>query len=327
MQAKYLVTGGGGFLGKALCLKLKELGHEVISISRSDYPELHAAGVATICHDISKPWDKILEKLIAVNGVFHTASKVDMWGKYDDFYQTNFVGTKNVIDVCKKLTIKRLVYTSSPSVIADGSNTAGVDESYPYPSKYMAFYPATKALAEREVLNSNSTDLFTLALRPHLIWGPGDTHLVPMVLARARKNKLIRIGSGKNLVDTSFITDCVAAHINAMQALDTNSNARGRPYFISQCEPVRLWGWIDQILKLNNVALVSKSLPAGVAKLVAGILETICNCLPNNPEPIFTRFLASQMSTDHYFNIDSAKRELGYKPEYSIEQAMKVTFG
>jgi nucleoside-diphosphate-sugar epimerase len=325
MADKFLVTGGGGFLGSAICAALKGAGHEVYAICRGSYPELESAGIKIIRHDLENEIPAQVGAL-GIAGVFHTASKVEMWGRYESFYRTNVIGTQNLIKFCKKYGINRLVYTSSPSVIADDSDASGIDESYPYPNNHLAHYPATKALAEKEVLSANSESLATIALRPHLIWGPGDRHLVPTILKRAKVGRLVRVGLGKNKVDTSFVEDCVAAHLCAMDALKNNSRCHGKAYFISQGEPVYLWEWIDKILVLNGLSKVSRSIPAGLAKSLGRICEVLVRCLPGKREPFLTRFLASQMSRDHYFNISAAARDLGYKPRYSIDQALTATF-
>ena len=322
---KFLVIGGGGFVGKALCLKLKELGAEVISLSRSDYPELRAAGITCLQHDIEQSFDSISQELSGIDGVFHTASKVDMWGAYEDFYRTNVVGTKNVIESCRKNGIKYLIYTSSPSVIADGKDTSGVDESYPYPDSYMANYPATKAMAEKLIRSANVSGLYTIALRPHLIWGPGDRHLLPTILERAKAGRLPQIGAGNNLVDTSYIDDCVQAHVLAMSSLMKNKDLGGRVYFISQGEPVKLWGWIETILAMNNIEPIKKRVPKWLGMMIATILEGVSNFVTKK-EPLLTRFLISQMSCSHYFDISNAKRDLGYEPKFTVDQGLIATF-
>jgi len=320
---KCVVIGGGGFLGKALCKALRARGDEVISISRGNYPELEALGVSCLQHDISKPLLDC-ESLESADVVFHTAAKVSMWGKYYDFYRINVIGTQNIIAACKKFGIKHLVYTSSPSVIADGSNLIAVNESYPYPKKHIACYPQTKMLAEQSVLQER--ELYTLALRPHLIWGPNDTNLVPTILDKARKKKLVRLGSGNNLVDITFIEDCVAAHLCAAQALRDNPACRGKAYFISQGEPIKLWAWIDDILERHNLSKVTRSVPYKAVYTLAAWQEFLAK-LKIMKEPIFTRFLISEMVTDHYFDISAAKNELGFCPKWSIAEAMDKTFG
>ena len=252
-MSKYLVSGGGGFVGKAICQALRELNHEVISVARGDYPELLEAGINHIRLDLSRDKEKLIEITKGVEAVFHVAAKVDMWGRYEDFYAANVIATRNVIAACRASKVNKLIFTSSPSVIADGSDLLAIDESYPYPKKYMAFYPQTKAQAEREVLGANDDRrLMTVALRPHLIWGKGDTNLIPTILEKARAGKLMQVGKGENLTDLTYIEDCVQAHLCALKALDENPSARGKVYFISQGDPQNMWTWINQILELHE---------------------------------------------------------------------------
>jgi nucleoside-diphosphate-sugar epimerase len=330
-QKRYVIIGGGGFVGKALGKALRAEGYSVLALARSAYPELAAFGIESARVDISsdpRMWQSHLE---GADGVFHTAAKVDMWGDYDDFFNVNVVGTRNVINACKASGVKNLVFTSSPSVIHDGNDLRGVDESYPYPKHFDAFYPQTKAQAEQEVLAANNGEtLRTISLRPHLIWGPEDTNLIPTILERARAGRLTRIGKGENLVDVTFIDDCVQAHIMAMRTLESdNKQAQGRAYFITQGEPVKMWKWIDQVLEAHGLSPISKSIPTKIAMVVAYAMETTSKALAFfglNKSPLLTRFLVSEMATDHYFSIEGAARDLGYKPRYTMKEAMGRTF-
>ena len=332
MSAKrYVITGGGGFVGKALGKALRAEGHSVLALARSAYPELATYGIESARVDISsdpKMWQSLCE---GADGVFHIAAKVDMWGAYDDFFNVNVVGTRNVIAACLAAGVRNLVFTSSPSVIHNGSNLHGVDESYPYPKHFDAFYPQTKAQAEQEVLAANNGEtLRTISLRPHLIWGPEDTNLIPTILERARAGRLTRIGRGENLVDVTFIDDCVQAHIMAMRALESdNKQAQGRAYFITQGEPVRMWAWIDEVLQAHALPPVSKSIPTNLAMGLAYVMEMISKALlvcGINKPPLLTRFLVSEMATDHYFSIEAAARDLGYAPRHTMKEAMGKTF-
>ena len=331
MTKRYLVTGGGGFVGKALCKELRRQGHYVLSLSRGAYPDLEAAGVHTKQVDIGgdvSSWASLFE---GIDGVFHTAAKVDMWGDYQGFYRTNVLGTRNVMTACRRAGVKRLVYTSSPSVIHTGENLRNVGESLPYPKHFHAFYPQTKAQAEEEVLGAdNHGVMHTVALRPHLIWGPNDTNLIPTILERARAGRLTRIGAGDNMVDLTFIDDCVHAHILAMKALENTPDiVSGKAYFISQGDPVNMWQWINQVLAVHGLPPVTRSLSTQVAYPLAYVMELGAKALSLvgvKITPLLTRFLVSEMSTDHYFNIVRAKKELGYFPSCSIADAMKKTF-
>ena len=329
MKCVYVVTGGGGFLGRALCQRLLQLGHEVRTICRGTYPDLEAQGVKVYRADLAQHPSNYQQALRGAEAIFHVAAKVDMWGKYSDFLNSNLTATRNLLQASREEKIKKFIFTSSPSVIADGRDLLGIDETYPYPKRYLAYYPQTKALAEREVLSRSGVEFgpFTIALRPHLIWGPGDQNFVPTILERAKAGRLPQIGNGENLVDLSYIEDCVDAHLLAEAALDQNPAARGKVYFISQGEPVKLWEWIAEVLKRNNVAAVKKKIPAALGYGVASILELCSYLRPGRPEPIITRFLASEMATSHYFSIAAAKRDLGYNPKWTIAQALDATFG
>lgn len=329
---RYVVTGGGGFVGKALCSALRSAGHEVLSLSRKPYPELEAIGVRVVQVDIGAPVESWAHHLNGYDGVFHTAAKVDMWGRYGDFFRTNVEGTRNIVAASKASGIKALVFTSSPSVVHTGKDLLGVDERQSYPEHFHAFYPQTKAQAEGEVLAADDRNgLRTVALRPHLIWGPHDTNLIPTIVERARRGKLTRIGAGDNQVDLTFIEDCVQAHLAAMQTLETDPDrAAGKAYFISQGEPVFMWQWIDRVLAAHGLSPVSRSIPLSVAMPLAVVMETAARLLLAvgvEIKPLLTRFLVSEMATSHYFNIEAARRDLGYNPRFSIEEAMCKTFG
>jgi nucleoside-diphosphate-sugar epimerase len=332
MTKRYIITGGGGFVGKALGKALRSQGHEVLSLARGSYPELEQLGIQAAKVDIASPVEGWQSLFAGYDGVFHTAAKVDMWGPYEGFFRTNVQGTRNIIQACKHAGIKNLVFTSSPSVIHDGNNLEGIDESYPYPAHFDAAYPKTKAIAEQEVLAANDGVNFrTVALRPHLIWGPGDTNLIPTILERAKAGKLTQIGDGSNRVDLTYIEDCVAAHLAAMHALEQGaSQAFGKAYFISQGDPVSMWGWINQLLLKHGLPPVKRSISKSFALSVAWILEGVAkvlNFVGVSFKPLLTKFLVSEMSTHHYFSIAAAKRDLGYQPSRTISQAMEEAFG
>jgi len=279
-----LVTGGGGFLGSAVVRALQQSGVEVVSFSRHAHhtPCLHQCGSLEDADAVS----------VAVAGcdtVFHVAAKAGVWGAWDEYQRINVQGTKNIIHACRHHGVQRLIYTSSPSVVFDGQDMEGVDESVPYPSHYHAAYPRSKALAEQCVLAANSDALTTVALRPHLIWGAGDQHLVPRILARGRSGKLRRIGDRPCLVDTIYIDNAADAHILAAKKLHKNSALSGRAYFISNDEPIPLWDMVNRILAAGGVAAVTKTISPTMAYGIGSALERIYGMLGINKEPPMTR--------------------------------------
>jgi nucleoside-diphosphate-sugar epimerase len=317
-----LVTGGGGFLGGAIVRKLVERGDSVRSLARGDYPELRALGVETIRGDLAD-FDTTKMAIKGCDVVFHVAAKAGIWGPRREFERANVDGTRNVVLACRELGVPRLVYTSSPSVVHDGGDLAGVDESLPYPTHFGADYPRTKAEAERMVLGANEPNLATVALRPHLIWGPGDHHLIPRVVARARAGKLRRIGRTNPIVDSTYIDNAAEAHLLAAERLSPNSPVAGRAYFLSNGEPWPLWDLIGGILKAAGLGPVTRSVPSIVARGAGLILESAYRAFRLPGEPLMTRFLAEQLSTSHWFNIEAARRDLGYRPEVSIEEGLR----
>jgi len=316
-----LVTGGGGFLGGKIVDLLLARGVSVRSLARGDYPSLKAKGVELIRGDLANP--QIVED--AARGcdiIFHVAAKAGVWGAYEDYYRTNVVGTENVIKACRTCGIGRLVYTSSPSVVFDGSDMEGVDESTPYPDHFEAHYPRTKALAEQMVLGANDMTLSTVALRPHIIWGPGDNHLIPRLLDRARSGALRQIGDGSNLVDTVYIDNAAHAHLLAAQRLSPDGACAGKAYFISQGEPRPLWGFVNAILAAAGLPPVVKRVSPRMAYVAGAVMEFLWGLVGAKSEPKMTRFLARELSTAHWFDISAAKRDLGYEPEVSIDEGL-----
>jgi nucleoside-diphosphate-sugar epimerase len=319
---KALVTGGGGFLGGAVVRLLRQRGREVRSFTRTAYPWLDELGVEQCFGDLADP--AAVEKATAgVDAVYHVAAKAGVWGRHADFVATNVTGTENVIAACKKHGIGKLVYTSTPSVAHGGGDLEGANESVPYPEHFEAYYPETKAKAERAVLAANGPDLATVALRPHLIWGPGDPHLVPRILARAREGKLRRIGSRPVKVDVTYIDNAADAHVLAGERLDAGAACAGKAYFLSNGEPVELWAFIDRVLAVAGLPPVTRSVSAWKARLAGRVLEWVYRLLQLPGEPPMTRFVASQMSTSHWYDISAARRDLGYEPRVSVEEGLR----
>ncbi len=317
-----LVTGGGGFLGKAIVEQLVARGDRVRSLARARYPALERLGVECIQGDIRDP-QVVREACQGVDVVFHTAALAGIWGRWGDYFGINVLGTRNVLNGCRDAGVPKLVFTSSPSVTFDGVSQEGVDETVPYSRRWLSYYPQTKALAEQEVLAANGATLATCALRPHLIWGPGDHHLIPRLVDRALAEKLRRVGDGRNLVDTIYIDNAASAHLQAADVLSPDSPVAGRAYFLSQGEPVNCWQWIDEILALVGLPPVEKSISLNAAWRLGWLFEAYYRWRDIQREPPMTRFLAAQLGTSHYFDISRARRDFGYEPQVSTIEGMR----
>lgn len=318
---KALVTGGGGFLGSVIVRKLVERGDEVRSFSRRSYAELEKLGTQHIQGDLTDA-EAISHAADGCDAVFHVAARPGVWGSYQEFYQTNVTGTENVLSACQQNRVPKLIYTSSPSVVFNGQDMEGVDESVPYPEHFEAHYPKTKAIAEQKVLSANSPELATVSLRPHLIWGPGDNHLVPRILARGRAGQLRRIGHREYKVDCVYVDNAADAHLLASDVLAPGATAAGKAYFITNDEPIPLWDMVNQILDAGGVPAVKKSISPGMAYAAGWLLETVHGLFGLKGEPRMTRFLARELSTAHWFDISAAKKDLGYEPAISMEAGM-----
>ncbi len=313
-----LVTGGTGFLGRRLVERLLAEGRAVSVLGRTPAPDLEKRGVRFIRASLDDA-PAVTAACAGVGTLFHTAAKVGVWGRYDDFFRTNVLGTRALLAGCRAHGVAHFVYTSTPSVVYNGQSLANADESLPLTTDCPSPYPLTKAIAEREVLAANSAALRTVALRPHLIWGVGDPHLVPRVLARARSGRLRIVGDGKNRVDMVHVENAVDAHLLAEQALArTDSPAAGRAFFITNGEPVVLWNWINDLLRALGQAPVTKKISLSAASTIGAVCETLWRALPVSTEPPMTRFIAAELAKDHWFNLTAARRDLGYTPKISM---------
>jgi nucleoside-diphosphate-sugar epimerase len=317
-----LVTGGGGFLGSALVAFARGRGLSVRSLSRRFYSHLQKLGVEQIQGDIAER-ATVEHAVRGCQTVFHTAAKAGLWGPEREYNRINVLGTRNVIAACRSSGARRIVFSSSPSVVFNGNAMEGADESAPYPGRFDAAYPRTKALAEQLIIESNCKELATVSIRPHLIWGPGDNNLLPRIISRARTGRLRRIGGGVPKIDPIYIDNAATAHFLAADRLEPGSHVAGKIYFVTQGETIPLWEMIDRLLEAAGLAPVKRSISRPLAIATAGMLEFGYFLSRSNAEPPLTRFLVRQLSTTHWFNIDAARRDLGYEPRVTIAEGMR----
>lgn len=321
---KVLVTGGGGFVGKAVVKQLIKAGIETCIVSRNYYPDVEKLGAESIVGNICD--QNLLDKITKdVACVFHVAALAGIWGVWEDYHSTNVLGTQSVIKSCQKNGVSSLVYTSTPSVVFNRADILGDDERLPYAEKPLCHYARSKIAAEKMVLGANSDSLLTCALRPHLIWGPGDPHLLPRLIKSGEQNLLKQVGDGSNFVDISYIDNVAYAHILAAHNLCGSGTAAGKPYFISQGEPVNLWDWINQLFDEVGIENIRNSVSFKTAYKMGGLMEMIYSLFRVKQEPKMTRFLAEQLAKSHYFSIDNAQQDLDYHPLISTEEGLIKT--
>ena len=256
--------------------------------------------------------------------VHHVAGIAGIWGRWRDYYRVNTLATEKLLAIGRRAGVERFIYTSSPSVTFAAEDQIGIDESAPYASKWLCHYPRSKALAEMAVLAADQAgEMRSCALRPHLIWGPGDRHLVGRLIERSRRGRLRRVGDGENLIDMIYIDNAADAHLQAADALGPGGAACGQAYFISQGQPVNCWEWIDQLLALAGQPPVTRSISRGRAWRIGWCCEAVYRALGIVSEPPMTRFLAAQLGTSHYFDIGRAERDFGFRPRVSSEEGMR----
>ena len=321
---RILVTGGGGFLGQALCRGLVERGHQVLSFNRGHYPVLAQMGVGQIQGDLADA-NAVSHAVAGVDAVFHNAAKAGAWGSYQSYFDANVTGTRNVLDACREHGVGRLVYTSTPSVTHRATHPVeglGADQ-VPYGEDFQAPYAATKTIAEREVLAANSPSLATVALRPRLIWGPGDLQLVPRLAQRARQGRLRIVGDGSNKVDTTYIDNAAQAHFDAFEHLAPGAACAGKAYFISNGEPLPMAELLNQLLAAAGAPAVHRHLSFKAAYRIGALCEKAWPWLRLPGEPPLTRFLAEQLCTPHWYSMEPARRDFGYVPNVTIAEGLR----
>jgi len=317
-----LVIGGTGFLGAEITRQLLSQGKKVRVLCRrkDGVPD----GAEIFLGDIRQP-ETLETACEGIETVYHTASVPSITVFWKPFYETNVAGTENVINVCLKKHVRKLIYTSSASVCFSCVPQLGVNESEPYPAKFLAHYPRSKAIAEKMVLDqaAKKSGLLVCSLRPHLIIGKHDRHLFPRLFQRAQRNRLFRVGSGDNMIDIIFVENAAVGHIQAAEALtDESSPVNGSAYFLSQGQPVNCWDWINEILSMKGLPKVNRSISFRTAWNLGAAMELWWKICRFKTEPLMTRFLAAQLGQSHYLDISKARRDFGYELLLTMEEGM-----
>jgi 2-alkyl-3-oxoalkanoate reductase len=311
-----LVTGASGFLGRAVADELIRRGHDVRTLQR------RPSGVEQATDFLGSITDPeiVAQAVDDADGIVHLAAKVSLAGHSDEFRAVNVEGTRSLLDAAERAGVSRFVQVSSPSVAYAGSALAGAAAEPADPDRAHGNYARTKAEAELLALSRDSPDLHVVAVRPHLVWGPGDTQLIGRIVDRARRGRLPLLNGGTALIDTTYI-DNAAAGIGA--AHDRATEAHGRAYVITNGEPRPVGDLLAGICRAAGVPPPRRSIPAWLGRTAGSVIERIWAIAPGADEPPMTRFLAEQLSTAHWFDQRDTRRALDWTPTVSIDEGLR----
>jgi len=319
------VIGGGGFLGQHIVERLLKLKCQVtvFDLRKTYENELVKFTCGDLCDKAS-----LLPALSGADVVFHCATPSPLSNNRELFMKVNYHGTKVIVEACKEARVKHLVLTSSASVVYEGSDIRGGTEDLPYAVRPMDYYTETKILQEKLVLSASDSSIHTVAIRPHGIFGPRDPHLLPTTVkvAKAGKTKFA-IGDGKNLVDFTYVDNVVHGHIVAAEALLKGKSVDGKAYHITNDEPIFFWTFLSRLLVGLGYAAPKYYLPYKLVYILALILQAVCVVLRPlvDIRPTFTPMTCALAGTHHYYSCERAKKELGYVPLVSLDDAILQT--
>ncbi|WP_412169238.1 NAD-dependent epimerase/dehydratase family protein [Curtobacterium flaccumfaciens pv. flaccumfaciens] len=315
---KVLVTGASGFLGQAAAAAVRDAGHEVRTFQRrpSGVPGVQdLAGTMTDDAAIARAVD-------GVEAVVHLAAKVSLAGDPADFARVNIEGTRSLLAAALAAGVGRFVFVSSPSVAHTGSSLVGADAGPAEPSRARGDYARTKAAAELLALDADAPDFAVVAVRPHLVWGPGDTQLVGRIVERARAGRLPLLDSGAALIDTLYIDNAATAMVAALEHV-TDDSVHGNAYVVTNGEPRPVADLLAGICTASGVRPPQWHVPAAVARAAGSVVEAVWRVRPGEDEPPMTRFLAEQLSTAHWFDQRRTRSDLRWTPSVSIDQGLE----
>ena len=323
-----LVTGGRGFLGRALVDALVQRGDDVTILDIATPPDLLPPRARYVRADLCDG-AAMTDACRGVDTVFHSASLVHTKHNRVELVRTvNVDGTRSVLGACRAAGVPRLVYVSSASVVYEGRDIENGDETLPYARRFPAPYAETKRIAEEEVLSASGPDLMTCAIRPHVVFGPGDTRFLPAILGRAKAGKLtFKVGRGTFLSDFTYVTNVVDALLAAEERLVPGSPVGGQAYFITNGEPTAFWDFVRRVVEPMGFRAPRYSIPYALAYAAAAVREFIDTLRGGtlHAEEGLSRFAIRYICTHHYFSHARATRDLGYRPRVSIQQGIDTT--
>ena len=313
---KVLATGASGFLGRAVVRALQDAGHDVRTLQRrpSGVP-----GADDRLGSVTDP-DATAAAVEGVDAIVHLAAKVSLAGDPGEFRAVNVEGTRTLLDAAAAAGVTRTVHVSSPSVAHAGHALAGVGAEPADPVGARGEYARTKAEAELLALSRAGESASLVAIRPHLVWGPGDTQLIARVVDRARRGRLPLLNGGTALIDSTYVDNAASGIVAALERVDDVS---GRAYVLTNGEPRPVGDLLAGICRASGVRPPRFSVPAGVARAAGGLVERVWAVRPGADEPPMTRFLAEQLSTAHWFDQTEIRRDLRWTPAVLLDEGLR----
>jgi len=316
-MSRILVTGASGMLGAGVARALAARGDEVVVMQRRD----SGLGLAQVCGDIADP-SAVRRAVEGCEAVIHLAAKVSLAGPFADFHRINVEGTRNLVQAARQAGVRRFVQVSSPSVAHAGSALVGAGVGPADPVRARGHYARTKAEAECIALAADSADLAVVAIRPHLVWGPGDEQLIARIVARAKAGRLVLISGGRALIDTTYLDNAVDAMLAACDRAD-QPQVHGRAFVVSNGEPRTVAELLTRIAESGGAPPPRRSVPFVIARAAGRLVESAWAILRRPGEPPMTAFLAEQLATAHWFDQRATRQALGWRPRISLDEGLR----
>ena len=312
------VTGGSGFIGGRLIKRLVADGKPVKALARSDASSaaVSALGAETVRGDLANP-ESMKAGAEGCETAFHLAAHLGQWGKREDFIAGNVTGTENALAACRDAGVRRFVHCGTEAALLAGQPLVNVDETAPLRPDSKALYSATKAMAEQAVREASAGDFEAMVMRPRLVWGAGDTTLLPEIVAAVKGGKFAWIGGGGHLTATTHVDNVVEGLV-----LTAAKGRAGEAYFVTDGEPSVFREFVSELLSTQGVEPPTRSVPAPVAGAVAAASETIWHTLHLGGEPPVTRLALWLSSQECTIDISKARSELGYEPVRTRAEGM-----
>ncbi len=314
--SRVLVTGASGFLGRAVAAELAATGHAVRTFQRRPSG---VAGVEDVLGSVTSRGD-IDRAIDGMDAVVHLAAKVSMAGDPTEFRRVNEGGTRAMLEAARAAGVSRFVFVSSPSVAHSGSSIMGDDALPADPLHARGDYARTKAVAELMVLAADSPGFSVVAVRPHLVWGPGDTQLIARIVDRARRGRLPLLDHGAALIDTTYVDNAASAISAALERADA---VHGQAFVVTNGEPRPVAELLAGICAAAGVPAPAWRVPAAVAHGGGSLIEALWRVSPGEDEPPMTRFLAEQLSTAHWFDQRRTRAELQWEPAVTLDEGLR----